>query len=74
MEYKLTQDDLHAVELAVLEIKANQQPDLPPYVHGENCDICGRGIPRWEFAAISYATGKTRCSCCDDPTTPTTRS
>jgi len=73
MEIKLTQDDLLAAELAALEIKVNQQPDLPPYVHGENCDICGRGIPRWEFVAINYATGRARCTCCEDPDDPDPR-
>src|SRR5258708_37451162 len=68
--YQLTDED---VALAVGVARANEvnrQPDLPPYVKGENCEICGRGVPRWEVVAVGYATGKTRCACCDDPDDP----
>jgi hypothetical protein len=64
MEVKLTEDDLLAAELVALEIGANRQPNLPPYVKGENCDVCGRGVPRWEFVRMGHATV---CFCCEVP-------
>jgi hypothetical protein len=63
----LGDDDLLAATVHVWELEQNRQPDLPPYVNGENCDVCGRGVPRWEFVQIAYSTGRTCCSCCDDP-------
>jgi hypothetical protein len=69
-QVNLTPDDMLAAERVALEIEVNRQPELPPYANGENCDICGRGVPRWEFVAVGYATGKTRCACCADPDDP----
>jgi hypothetical protein len=67
-EVHLSADDLLTAELVANEIIVNQQPNLPPYVCGENCDQCGRGIPRWEYFAISGVTGRTLCACCADVT------
>jgi hypothetical protein len=67
---KLTEDDLLAAELSALEAEANRQPNLPAYVKGENCDICGRGVPTWEFVVIGGMTGTARCGCCTDPDDP----
>jgi hypothetical protein len=63
----ISDDDLLAATVRAWEIAENQQPDLPAYVEGENCDLCGRGVPRWEFVRIVYSTGRTCCGCCDDP-------
>jgi hypothetical protein len=60
----LDYDDLLAATVQVWEIQENRQPDLPPYVTGENCEICGRGVPRWEFVRIAR---RTCCALCDDP-------
>ena len=64
-EVRLTDDDILAAELYALEVAENRQLNLPPYVRGENCYVCGRGVPRWEF--VRMYGGSDVCAYCEPP-------
>jgi hypothetical protein len=62
----LTQDDLDACERVAMEIEANRQPNLPPYVTGENCDSAGAVCPSGNSSASTVGP------CARAALTPTT--